>query len=460
MASAAEQMAANLSWSTFGKAKDLQSRILFALALLIVYRLGTFIPMPGIDTDQLRIFMEQTQGGIVGVFNMFAGGAVSRMAIFTLGIMPYISASIIMQLATSMVPELEKLKKEGEAGRKKINQYTRYGTVLLATVQAYGLAVGLESQGLALDPGAFFRASAVITMVGGTMFLMWLGEQITARGIGNGISLIIFVGIVAELPGALAQFFELGRTGQLNTLLIIGVMIMAVIVIYAVVFIERAQRRVLIQYPKRQISGQKMTGGENQFLPLKLNTAGVIPPIFASSLLLLPTTIASFSAASGESDGWLGTVAALLGHGQPLFLVAFALLIVFFVFFYTAVVFNPDDVADNLKKHGGFIPGYKPGKQTAQYLDFVLTRLSVIGAIYLVIICLLPELLIANVGVPFYFGGTSLLIVVSVTMDTITQVQSHMLAHQYEGLIEKSKIGGKGRARGKGTRGKGARGKA
>lgn len=452
MASAAEQMAANLNWSSFGKAKDLHARILYALGLLIVYRLGTFIPMPGIDPDQLRIFIEQTQGGILGVFNLIGGGALSRMAIFTLGIMPYISASIIMQLATSMLPELEKLKKEGESGRKKINQYTRYGTVLLATVQAYGIAVGLEGQGLAVDPGLFFRASAVITLVGGTMFLMWLGEQITARGIGNGISLIIFVGIVAELPGALAQFFELGRTGQLNTLVMIGVMLMAVGVIYVVVYIERAQRRVLIQYPKRQISGQKMTGGENQFLPLKLNTAGVIPPIFASSLLLLPTTIASFSAASGDSGGALGAVAALLGHGQPLFLVMYAALIAFFVFFYTAVVFNPQDVAENLKKHGGFIPGYRPGGATADYLDFILTRLSVIGAGYLVVVCLLPEFLIANTGVPFYFGGTSLLIVVSVTMDTITQIQSHMLAHQYEGLIEKSRIGGRGRPRPRGAR--------
>ncbi|MEO1532271.1 MAG: preprotein translocase subunit SecY, partial [Pseudomonadota bacterium] len=362
---------------------------------------------------------------------------------FALGIMPYISASIIMQLMTSMVPELEKLKKEGEAGRKKINQYTRYGTVLLATVQAYGISVGLEGQGLALDPGLFFRASAVITLVGGTMFLMWLGEQITARGIGNGISLIIFVGIVAELPGAMAQFFELGRTGQLSTLAILGVILLAIGVIYAVVYIERAQRRILIQYPKRQV-GNKLYGGENSHLPLKLNTAGVIPPIFASSLLLLPATIAGFSAQGGDA-GIAGTVAALLGRGQPLFLVFFASLIIFFVFFYTAVVFNPDDVADNLKKHGGYVPGIRPGKKTAEYLDYVLTRLSVIGAIYLVIVCLLPELLISELAVPFYFGGTSLLIVVSVTMDTITQVQSHMLAHQYQGLIEKSKIRGKRR---------------
>ncbi|MEM6358221.1 MAG: preprotein translocase subunit SecY, partial [Pseudomonadota bacterium] len=371
MASAAEQMAANMSWQAFSKAKDLQNRILFAIGLLIVYRVGTFIPIPGIDTQQLAIFMEQQAGGILGVFNMFAGGAVGRMAIFALGIMPYISASIIMQLMTSMVPELEKLKKEGEAGRKKINQYTRYGTVLLATVQAYGISVGLEGQGLAIDPGLFFRASAVITLVGGTMFLMWLGEQITARGIGNGISLIIFVGIVAELPGALAQFFELGRTGQLSTLAILGVILLAIGVIYAVVYIERAQRRILIQYPKRQV-GNKLYGGENSHLPLKLNTAGVIPPIFASSLLLLPATIAGFSAQGGDA-GIAGTVAALLGRGQPLFLLFFASLIIFFVFFYTAVVFNPDDVADNLKKHGGYVPGIRPGKKTAEYLDYVLT---------------------------------------------------------------------------------------
>jgi preprotein translocase subunit SecY len=441
MASAAEQMAANLSWSALGQAKDLQRRIFFTLGLLIVYRLGTFVPMPGIDPDRLRVFIEQTQGGILGIFNMFGGGALSRMAILSLGIMPYISASIIMQLATSMVPSLEALKKEGEAGRRKINQYTRYGTVGLATIQAYGMAVGLEGQGLVVDPGAFFRASAVITLVGGTMFLMWLGEQITARGIGNGISLVIFIGIVAELPGALAQFFEQGRTGQINTLVIIGVLFLAVGVIYAVVFLERAQRRILIQYPKRQV-GQKMFGGENSHLPLKLNTAGVIPPIFASSLLLMPTTIATFSAGGGDT-GVLGTIAALLGRGQPLFLVTFAALIVFFVFFYTAVVFNPEDVAENLKKNGGFVPGIRPGKRTAEYLDFVLMRLSVIGASYLVIICLMPELLISKLNVPFYFGGTSLLIVVSVTMDTITQVQSHLLAHQYQGLIKKSKIRGR-----------------
>lgn len=444
MASAAEQLAANLNWASFGRAKELQSRILFTIGLLIVYRLGTYIPMPGIDPAQLARFIEQTSGGILGVFNMFAGGAVGRMAIFALGIMPYISASIIMQLLTSMVPSLEALKKEGETGRKKINQYTRYGTVLLATVQAYGIAVGLEGQGLASDPGLFFRASAVITLVGGTMFLMWLGEQITARGVGNGISLIIYIGIVAELPSALAQFFELGRTGQLSAVLIVAVLLGAIAVIAGVVFIERAQRRILIQYPKRQV-GQKIYGGDSSHLPLKVNTAGVIPPIFASSLLLLPTTIAGFSADGGGEI--LGYISALLGRGQPLFLLIFVGLIVFFAFFYTAVVFNPDEVAENLKKHGGFVPGIRPGKRTAEYLDYVLTRLTVVGAAYLALVCVLPEFLISEFAVPFYFGGTSLLIVVSVTMDFITQVQSHLLAHQYGDLIEKSKLRGRGKRR-------------
>ncbi|MEX2520927.1 MAG: preprotein translocase subunit SecY [Paracoccaceae bacterium] len=444
MASAAEQLASNMSWSAFGRAKELRQRILFALALLVIYRIGTYIPMPGIDPVQLARFMEQTQSGILGVFNMFSGGAVSRMAIFSLGIMPYISASIIMQLMTSMVPSLEALKKEGESGRKKINQYTRYGTVLLATVQAYGVAVGLSGQGLALNPGPFFVASAVITLVGGTMFLMWLGEQITARGIGNGISLIIYVGIIAELPRALAQFFELGRTGQIAAWLILAILIGAVAVIGFVVFLERAQRRILVQYPKRQV-GAKMYGGDSSHLPLKVNTAGVIPPIFASSLLLMPATVAGFAGDGGSE--WLQFITAALGRGQPLFLLIFVSLIVFFCFFYTAVVFNPEDVAENLKKQGGFVPGIRPGKRTAEYLDYVLTRLTVVGAMYLSAICVLPELLISRFAVPFYFGGTSVLIVVSVTMDTISQVQSHLLAHQYEGLIEKSRLGGKNRAK-------------
>jgi preprotein translocase subunit SecY len=349
--------------------------------------------MPGIDTVRLAQFIEQTQSGILGVFNMFSGGAVSRMAIFSLGIMPYISASIIMQLMTSMVPSLEQLKKDGEAGRKKINQYTRYGTVLLATVQSYGVAVGLQGQGLALDPGPYFIASAMITLVGGTMFLMWLGEQITARGIGNGISLIIYVGIIAELPSALAQFFELGRTGAIAAWLIIAILLGAIAVIAFVVMLERAQRRIIVQYPKRQV-GQKMYGGENSHLPLKVNTAGVIPPIFASSLLLMPTTIAGFAGDGGSE--WMQLVLSYIGRGQPGFLLIFIALIVFFCFFYTAVVFNPEDVADNLKKQGGFVPGIRPGKRTAEYLDYVLTRLTVVGAAYLAAICVLPELLISN----------------------------------------------------------------
>jgi len=442
MASAAEQMAANMSWGTFGKAKELQQRILFALALLIVYRIGTYIPVPGIDTVQLREFFESAQSGLGGMVNMFTGGAISRMAVFSLGIMPYISASIIVQLLSSMWPRLEQLKKEGEQGRRKINQYTRYGTVLLALFQGYGIAVGLETGGLALDPGWFFRASTVITLVGGTMFLMWLGEQITARGIGNGISLIIFVGIIAELPAALAQFFEAGRTGAISAGVVIGVIIMAIVVIAFVVFMERALRKVHIQYPRRQV-GNKMYGGESSHLPIKLNPAGVIPAIFASSLLLLPQTVATFSAGGGT--GVLSYISAYLGRGQPLNLLFFGGMIVFFAYFYTAnVAFKTEDVADNLKKQGGFVPGLRPGKRTAEYLDYVVSRLLVVGSAYLVAVCLLPEILISQLSVPFYFGGTSLLIVVSVSMDTVSQIQSHMLAHQYESLIEKSKLGGKG----------------
>jgi len=447
MASAAEQMASNLSWSTFGKAKELQSRILFAIGLLIVYRIGTYIPVPGIDAARLAQFFEQANAGIGGMLNMFTGGAVGRMAIFALGIMPYISASIIVQLMTAMVPSLQALKKEGEAGRKKINQYTRYGTVFLATFQAYGLALGLEAEGMATDPGWFFRISVVITLVGGTMFLMWLGEQITSRGIGNGISLIIFVGIIAELPAALAQFFTQGRTGALSPAVIVGIMVMAVAVIAFVVFVERALRKIHIQYPKRQV-GMKIYGGESSNLPVKVNPAGVIPAIFASSLLLLPATVTTFAGdgSATASSGWLNYVAAYLGRGQPLQLLLFGGLIVFFTYFYTAnVAFKSDDVADNLKKQGGFIPGIRPGQKTIEYLDYVVSRLLVVGSAYLAAVCLLPEILIAELSVPFYFGGTSLLIVVSVTMDTITQVQSHMLAHQYEGLIERSRLRSKAR---------------
>jgi len=442
MASAAEQLAANINFSSFAKAEELKKRIWFTLGALLVYRLGTYIPLPGIDPIALAQLFEQQQGGIVGMFDMFAGGAVGRMAIFALNVMPYISASIIMQLMTAVVPRLEQLKKDGEAGRKQINQYTRYGTVLLATLQGYGIAVGLESAGnVVIDPGMFFRVTTVITLVGGTMFLMWLGEQVTARGVGNGISLIIFAGIVAELPAALVGTLELGRQGALSTLVIVGFLLMAVAVIAFIVFVERAQRRLIVQYPKRQV-GNRMFGGDSSHLPLKLNTAGVIPPIFASSLLLLPATAAGFTLADGSSPGWLTTVTTLLGHGQPLYMAMYAAGIVFFAFFYTALVFNPAETADNLKKYGGFVPGIRPGERTAEYIDYVLTRLTVVGAAYLVVVCLLPEFLVSQYSVPFYFGGTSLLIVVSVTMDTVSQIQSHLLAHQYEGMVKKSKLRG------------------
>jgi len=445
MASAAEQLAANVNFGAFSKATELKQRIWFTLGALLVYRLGTFIPLPGIDPAVLEDIFRQTGGGIIDMLDMFSGGALSRMTIFALNIMPYISASIIMQLMTAVSPQMEALKKEGEAGRKKINQYTRYLTVVICAVQAYGIAAGLEGMtssacAAVANPGMFFRFSIVITLVGGTIFLMWLGEQITARGVGNGISLIIFAGIVANLPSALASVLELGRTGALSTGFILALLLMSGFVIYFIVFMERAQRRILIQYPKRQ-RGNKMTGGESSHLPLKLNTAGVIPPIFASSILLMPITVISFSAGTGPE--WLTTMASYLGRGQPVYLLLYISMVVFFAFFYTAVVFNPEETADNLKKYGGFVPGIRPGKNTAEYLDRVLTRLTCVGAGYLAIICLLPELLISQYSVPFYFGGTSLLIVVTVTMDTVAQVQSHLLAHQYEGLIKKSKLRGR-----------------
>ncbi|MGV8998420.1 MAG: preprotein translocase subunit SecY [Parvibaculaceae bacterium] len=440
MASAAEQLAANLNFSAFAKADELKKRIWFTLGALIIYRLGTYIPLPGIDPAALAQVFKQQQSGILGVFDMFAGGAVGRMAIFALAIMPYISASIIIQLMTSVSPHLEALKKEGEQGRKTINQYTRYGTLALAVLQGYGIAVGLEgAQNVVIDPGMFFRATTVITLAGGTMFLMWLGEQITSRGVGNGISLIIFAGIVAQLPHAIAGTLELGRQGAISTFVILFLGVMIVAVIMAIVFIERAQRRLIVQYPKRQV-GNKMYGGDSSHLPLKLNTSGVIPPIFASSLLLLPVTVANFT--KGQGPDWLNSITSLLAHGQPLYMLFYAAGIVFFAFFYTALVFNPKDTADNLKKYGGFIPGIRPGDRTATYIDYVLTRLTVIGAAYLVVVCLLPEFLVSAYKVPFYFGGTSLLIVVSVTMDTVAQIQSHLLAHQYEGLIKKSKLRG------------------
>jgi len=446
MASAAEQLAAHMNFGQLGKATELKKRLWFTLGALIVYRLGTYIPLPGIDPKILQEIFQGKAGGLLAVFDMFAGGAFGRMTIFALGIMPYISASIITQLMTSVSPYFEQMKKEGEPGRKKINQYTRYGTVLLAALQGYGISVGLEgtagSQGSAvIDPGFFFRITTVITLVGGTMFLMWLGEQITARGVGNGISLIIFTGIVANLPAALAGTLELGRTGALSAGFIIFLLLMAVAVIGVIVFVERAQRRLVVQYPKRQV-GNKMFGGDSYHLPLKINTSGVIPPIFASSLLLLPITVAGFSAA-GQGPEWLAGITAYLGRGQPVYLGLYSLLIAFFAFFYTSVVFNPRETADNLKQNGGFIPGIRPGKNTGDYLDYVLTRITVLGAIYLVAVSILPELLISNYAVPFYFGGTSLLIVVTVTMDTVAQVQSHLLAHQYEGLIKKSRLRGR-----------------
>ncbi len=443
MASAAEQLAANLNFGAFAKADALKKRIWFTLGALIVYRLGTYIPLPGINPDALASAFSGQQSGILGLFNMFSGGAVGRMAIFALGIMPYISASIIIQLMTSIVPSLDALKKEGEAGRKIINQYTRYGTVLLAVVQAYGIAVGLEGgTNIVIDPGLFFRITAVITLTGGTMFLMWLGEQIKSRGIGNGISLTIFAGIVANLPHALAGMLDLTRQGAMPVWVIALVAIVAVAAILFIVFMERAQRRLIIQYPKRQV-GNRIFQGESSHLPLKLNTAGVIPPIFASSLLLLPATVANFT--QGQGPGWFNTIVALLGHGTILYMALYAAMIVFFAFFYTAIVFNPSDTADNLKKHGGFVPGIRPGQRTAEYIDYVLTRITVLGAAYLVIVCLLPEFLISATHVPFYFGGTSLLIVVNVTMDTVSQIQGHLLAHQYEGLVKRSKLKGKRR---------------
>jgi len=448
MVSAAEQMAANTSWSALGKATDLRNRILFTLGLLIVYRLGTFIPVPGIDSNALRNFMEAAGQGIGGMVSMFTGGALGRMGIFALGIMPYISASIIVQLLTSMVPALEQLKKEGAQGQKKINQYTRYGTVALATAQAYGLAVSLEAGDLATDPGMYFRMACMITLVGGTMFLMWLGEQITQRGLGNGISLIIFVGIIAEVPASIAQFFASGRSGAISPAVIIGVILMVIAVIMFVVFMERALRKIHIQYPRRQV-GMKVYDGGSSHLPVKVNPAGVIPAIFASSLLLLPTTISAFS--SGATNGpVMSWMLANFGPGQPLYLLFFVSMIVFFAYFYTFnVSFKPEDVANNLKNQNGFVPGIRPGKKTAEYIEYVVNRILVLGSMYLALVCLLPEVLRGQFAFPVYFGGTSVLIVVSVTMDTIQQAQSHLLAHQYEGLIEKSQLRGRNKKRAK-----------
>ena len=448
MASAAEQLAANLNMGAFSKATELKSRIWFTLGALLVYRIGSYIPVPGVDAAVMGEMLAQHGGGILGMFDMFSGGSLGRMTVFALAIMPYISASIIIQLMTTAVPQLEALKKEGDSGRKRLNQYTRYLTVIIAVVQSYGIAVGLEGMrgsfgSAVLDPGLFFRISCVVSLVGGTMFLMWLGEQITARGIGNGISLIIFAGIVANVPHALASLLELGRTGALSPIFIVLFLVIAIAVVAFIVFMERAQRRIVIQYPKRQV-GQRMFGGESTHMPLKINTAGVIPPIFASSILLIPATISGFSSGAA-APGWLSAIGQALGHGEPLYMLTYALMIIFFSYFYTAIVFNPEETADNLKKYGGFVPGIRPGRATAEHFDTILTRLTTIGGLYLCLVCLLPEILISRYGVPFYFGGTSLMIIVSVTMDTVTQIQSHLIAHQYEGLIKKGRVKGRGR---------------
>jgi preprotein translocase subunit SecY len=440
MPSAAEQLAANFNFSNFGKAKELRQRIFFTLALLVIARLGTFIPMPGIDPSELARQLSQQRGGVLDIFNMLSGGAVQRMAIFALGIMPYISASIIIQLMTTVFPELEALKKEGEVGRKTLNQYTRYGTVGLAALQAYGISLGLEHWGnVVIDPGWFFRISAVITLTGGTILLMWLGEQITSRGVGNGISLIIFAGIVARFPTSITQLFESARTGAIDPLVIIAVLFGIVGLVLGIVFMERAQRRLLVQYPKRQV-GNRMFGGESSHLPLKLNVSGVIPPIFASSILLMPTTVANFN---GQNvPDWLQTLLAYIGPGRPLYLIFYGAMIIFFAFFYTSIIFNPEETADNLRKYGGFIPGIRPGKKTAEYIDYVLTRTTVVGAIYLAVVCIIPEFLRTNYTSLLTFGGTSILIIVSVTMDTVAQIQSHLIAQQYEGLIKKARLRG------------------
>ncbi|HYI49341.1 MAG TPA: preprotein translocase subunit SecY [Allosphingosinicella sp.] len=451
MASSAEQMASNISLGSFSKATDLKKRLWFTLGALVVFRLLSFVPLPGIDPTRLAALFETTRGGVLDFFNMFSGGGLERMSLIAMGVMPYITASIVMQLATTMSPTLGALKKEGESGRKKINQYTRYGTVVLCIIQGYFMAVGLESAGAGsggssvLNPGVMFRVTCVINLVGGTMFLMWLGEQITSRGIGNGISLIIMAGIVAQLPTALAQMFEGGRSGSLDAMVIILIVVMVAVLVLFICFMERAQRRVLIQYPKRQTARGQIQQ-ERSHLPLKVNTAGVIPPIFASSLLLLPLTLVQFGGqrAAGESawGDFVITITTALQHGSPLYMFLYGAGIIFFCFFYTAVVFNPEETADNLKKYGGFIPGIRPGKRTEEYLDYVLTRVTVVGAAYLTLICLVPEFAIARMGIPFYLGGTSLLIVVNVTMDTVTQIQSHLIAHQYGDLIKRAKLKG------------------
>ena len=448
MVSLAEKMAANMDVSAFSKATELKKRLWFTVLALVVFRLGTFIPLPGIDPHILSDIFARNANGILGMFNMFAGGALERMTIFALNIMPYISASIILQLGQSVIPSLAALKKDGEAGHRRMTHYTKMLTVLITIIQGYGIAVGLEgmtgSAGVSavVNPGFVFKFTTVVSLVGGTMFIVWLGDQITSRGVGNGSSLIITVGIIANIPSALAQTFELGRVGSMSLGVIALLMVMVLGLIYVIVLVERAQRKITIQYPKRQM-GARMMASENSHLPLKINPTGVIPPIFASSLLLLPITIANFSAENGPS--WVQTLSQLLGHGQPLYLSLYAALIIFFAFFYTAIVFNPEETAENLKKHGGFIAGIRPGKNTADYLDYVITRLTVLGAAYLTALCILPEILISKLSVPFVLGGTTLLIVVQVTMDFVGQLQSHLIAYQYEGLIKKAALANRGK---------------
>jgi preprotein translocase subunit SecY len=442
MASAAEQLAANMNAAAFAKATDLHKRLWFTLGALIVYRLGTHIPIPGIDLARFQQFIQGQSGGMLGMFNMFSGGAVQRMAIFALNVMPYISASIIVQLLGTIYPPWEKLRKEGgEAGRKQLNQYTRYLAVVLAVGQSFAIAMGLQNQGVVYAPGLSFVVSTMVALTGGSMFMMWLGEQITARGVGNGVSLIIFAGIAAGLPQLTYQLLTMVKTGSLSGFVLLIIALMTMVVIGFIVFVERAQRRLLVQYPKRQV-GNRMFGGESSFLPLKVNTAGVIPPIFASSILLLPATAAGFLATANLPAWaqWLPGAVGQLQHGRPVFMLLYGAAIIFFCFFYTSVVFNPEETAENLRKYGGFLPGIRPGKRTAEYMDYVLTRLTVIGAAYITVVCLLPEALMARIGGSLYFGGTSILIVVTVTMDTVAQIQSYLLAHQYEGLIKKSKL--------------------
>ena len=445
MATAVEKLASNMNFGALGKASELRNRLLFTLGVLVVFRLGTFLPIPGINPIALQQFFEQQSSGILGIFDTFSGGALRRMGIFALGVMPYISSSIIMTLMQASIPHLKALKEQGTKGRRKIIQYSRYLTVFISALQGYGVAIGLESMqtaygNIVIEPGLFFKITTIITLVGGTIFLMWLGEQISSRGVGNGISLIITAGIVANLPGAVVSTLQLGRTGELSVVFILTILILIFALIIFIVFVEKAQRRLMVQYPKRQV-GNKIYGGQSSHLPLKINTAGVIPVIFASSILLLPNTMSAFGA--GSSNEIFLMISSYLGRGQPLYLLFFASMIMFFAFFYTGIVFNPDEQAENLRKYGGFIPGVRPGENTSIYIDYVLTRLTTIGAIYLTLVALLPEFLISKTSIPFYLGGTSLLIVVVVMIDFITQVQSHLFQHQYAGLLKKTKLKGR-----------------